>query len=58
MQAKKLRGQLQAMNLGAKALWVSSPLSRAMQTMLLACPQSALLGQGAGSSGMRTCIRG
>ena len=58
MQAKKLQGQLQAMKLGGKALWVSSPLSRAMQTMLLACPQPASLGQGAAAGGYRTCIRG
>ena len=57
LQARKLKGQLQALKLGPKALWVSSPLSRAMQTMLLACPQAQALGQGVPGS-FRTAIRG
>ena len=58
MQARKLRGQLQGMKLGPKALWVSSPLARALQTMLLACPQSELLGGACRDRGFRTAIRG
>ena len=58
VQARKLRGQLQAMKLGGKALWVSSPLARAMQTMLLGCPHSELLGQTGPDNAFRTAIRG
>ena len=46
------------MKLGSKALWVSSPLARAMQTMLLACPHTEQLGQNLADQGFRTAIRG
>ena len=58
MQARKLKGLLQSMKLGPKALWVSSPLARAMQTMVLACPQAELLGRNTADQGFRTAIRG
>ena len=58
MQARKLTGLLQSMKLGPKALWVSSPLARAIQTMVLACPHAELLGQNSGDQGFRTAIRG
>lgn len=37
-QAAALRQQLAAMNLPPDVLWVTSPLSRAIQTLLFACP--------------------
>lgn len=38
LQARLLRQQLHTMNLPDDALWVTSPLSRAMQTLMHACP--------------------
>ena len=43
-QAMALRPQLEAMKISKDALWLCSPLTRAMETMALACPQSARIG--------------
>lgn len=37
-QATSLRPQLRALNLPSDALWVSSPLTRALETFWLGCP--------------------
>lgn len=51
-QARVLRPQLAALGLPPDTLWLTSPLQRAMQTLLLACPHAHLLGSGdAGGSG-------
>eukprot|EP00887_Chlorella_sp_A99_P005165 scaffold40.g5165.t1 len=42
-QAAALRGQLAALGLPADTLWVTSPLQRAIQTLLLCCPVAHLL---------------
>ena len=58
MQSQRLRTQLAGLKLPHKVLWVASPLSRAMQTMLLACPYPQLLAASCtGSGGCRTAIR-
>ena len=44
MQAEKLREKLVSMKIGKDALWVSSPMTRALETMLLGCPQSSRIG--------------
>ena len=41
-QAKTLRGSLDTMKLG-NALWVVSPLTRALETFQLACPKTPVL---------------
>lgn len=45
-QALALRGKLAALKLPPDTLWVASPLQRALQTLLLACPAAHLLGKG------------
>ena len=50
LQAIQLRKELAALDLPADTLWVTSPLQRAMQTLLLACPHAHLL-QPAGAAG-------
>lgn len=45
-QARALREQLTALNLPPDTLWLTSPLARAMQTFLLACPHAHLLSKG------------
>lgn len=52
-QACALQKDLLELNLPADTLWLTSPLQRAMQTLLLGCPHSHLLGKGAdgGASG-------
>jgi broad specificity phosphatase PhoE len=47
-QAAALRAEVAAWGLPADALWVSSPLSRALETMLLACPFASALGRPGG----------
>ncbi len=39
MQATKLRSQLVEQKIPEEALWVTSPLTRAIDTLILACPQ-------------------
>lgn len=56
LQACQLRAELAALNLPPNTLWLTSPLQRAMQTLLLACPSAHLLeksggGEGGSSSG-------
>ncbi|KAK9807423.1 hypothetical protein WJX73_004631 [Symbiochloris irregularis] len=60
-QSQRLKSQLAGMKLPQKVLWVTSPLSRAMQTMLLSCPKPDLL-KGAqanpsSNAGYRTVVR-
>ncbi|DBB11435.1 hypothetical protein WJX82_007343 [Trebouxia sp. C0006] len=43
-QATKLRNQLMEQKIPEEALWVTSPLTRAIDTLILACPQSHRLG--------------
>ena len=43
-QAMALRPQLEALKISKDALWLCSPLTRALETMVLACPQSARIG--------------
>lgn len=50
LQARALRSELAQLNLPPDTLWVTSPLSRAIETLLLACPTAHLLRQAAGSS--------
>ena len=42
-QARQLRQQLEKMGRLDGALWVSSPLTRAIETMLLSCPKAHLM---------------
>ncbi len=51
LQARALRHELAKLNLPPDTLWITSPLQRAMQTLLLACPHSHLLGGGGGCTG-------
>ncbi len=44
MQATKLRNQLVEQKIPEEALWVTSPLTRAIDTLILACPQPHRLG--------------
>lgn len=46
MQAVNLRSHLEEMKISKDALWVVSPLSRALETMTLACPQFDRIGSG------------
>lgn len=48
LQARKLRSELAQLNLPADTLWVTSPLSRAIETLLLGCPTAHLLRQAPG----------
>ena len=50
-QARALRPQLAALDLPPDTLWLTSPLQRAMQTLLLSCPHANLLGGGGASGG-------
>lgn len=50
-QARALRQQLAALDLPPDTLWLTSPLQRAMQTLLLACPTAHLLAQSGGCEG-------
>lgn len=43
LQARKLRSELAQLNLPADTLWVTSPLSRAIETLMLGCPTAHLL---------------
>lgn len=52
-QAIALRKELAKLNLPPDTLWLTSPLQRAMQTLLLACPTAHLLGGGGASSSAR-----
>lgn len=47
-QARALRQELAKLSLPPDTLWITSPLQRAMQTLLLACPHAHLLGEGSG----------
>ena len=59
VQSQRLKMQLAGMKLPQKVLWVVSPLSRAMQTMLLSCPKPDLLkGAQPATTGYRTTVRG
>lgn len=51
LQARKLRSELAQLNLPADTLWVTSPLSRAIETLLLGCPTAHLLRQAPGGGG-------
>ncbi len=44
MQATKLRGKLVEQKIPEEALWVTSPPTRAIDTLILACPQPHCLG--------------
>ena len=44
MQATKLRSKLVEQKIPEEALWVTSPLTRAIDTLILACPQPQRLG--------------
>ena len=46
-----LGGVAEAMGLPPDTLWLTSPLQRAMQTLLLACPHAHLLGSDGGDAG-------
>lgn len=48
LQARALRQELAKLSLPPDTLWITSPLQRAMQTLLLACPHAHLLGEGSG----------
>ncbi|KAL4427305.1 hypothetical protein ABPG77_003214 [Micractinium sp. CCAP 211/92] len=50
-QARALRHELAKLNLPPDTLWITSPLQRAMQTLLLACPHPHLLGSAGGCTG-------
>lgn len=41
VQASNLRSTLENMKISKDALWVVSPLTRALETMVLACPHTA-----------------
>ena len=43
-QAEKLREKLASMKISKDALWVSSPMTRALETMLLGCPLAKQIG--------------
>ena len=43
-QAEKLREKLLGMKISKDALWVVSPMTRAMETLLLGCPHSSRIG--------------
>ena len=45
MQATELRSKLAALAKLDGALWVSSPLTRAIETLLLSCPKAHLIGR-------------
>lgn len=45
MQATELRGKVAMLAKLEGALWVSSPLTRAIETMLLSCPKADLIGK-------------
>jgi hypothetical protein len=49
-QARALRQQLAALDLPPDTLWLTSPLQRAMQTLLLACPSGHLVAGDAGAA--------
>jgi hypothetical protein len=49
-QALALRKKLAALKLPPDTLWVASPLQRALQTLLLACPAAHLLGKDSNAS--------
>lgn len=44
LQAEKLREKLLSMKISKDALWVSSPMTRALETMLIGCPQAHRIG--------------
>ena len=44
IQAEKLREKLMSMKISKDALWVTSPMTRALETMILGCPQSSRIG--------------
>ena len=44
MQATKLRSRLVEQKIPDEALWVTSPLTRAIDTLILACPHPHRLG--------------
>ena len=44
LQATKLRGQIVDLKIPEEALWVTSPLTRAIDTFIMACPQPHRLG--------------
>jgi len=43
-QAQKLQESLGKLKLGKDALWVTSPMTRAIETMMLGCPHAARIG--------------
>ena len=43
-QASRLRSKLAEQKIPEEALWVTSPLTRAIDTLILACPQPQRLG--------------
>jgi hypothetical protein len=45
VQAIELKGRVQALAKLDGALWVSSPLTRAIETLLLSCPKAHLIGR-------------
>lgn len=58
LQSQRLRSQLAGLKLPRKVLWVASPLSRALQTMLAACPYPQVLAASCtASGGCRTVVR-
>ena len=44
MQATKLRSKMVELKIPEEALWVTSPLTRAIDTLMLACPHPHRLG--------------
>lgn len=44
VQASRLRSTLAEQKIPEEALWVTSPLTRAIDTLILACPQPQRLG--------------
>lgn len=44
LQASRLRSKLAEQKIPEEALWVTSPLTRAIDTLILACPQPQRLG--------------
>ena len=44
VQASRLRSKLAEQKIPEEALWVTSPLTRAIDTLILACPQPQRLG--------------
>ena len=56
MQAQKLQESLAKLKISKDALWVCSPMTRAMETMMLGCPHAARIG--ASARPLKVAVRG